>query len=256
MPWFYINIFPCYHYDCCHGDDRTYLNWKQWWFYGGSALSLLSLSLSVSLSLFHFFSLFLSVSLFHLVAPCQVTWYAARFKAWLHCSFPPFFTASNLALLEQKMHCYRTWQPTHRGIKHSSHLLIRDFHSTVCFCCDAKNHIQYCTYMTMKRIFTYVPTDFHYHWTRVDWMSFESQEKCLYVKITRLIRHKGWIALEMEFAQNQNNCMQCRHFFEHSLLQTSNRDTVIPIKVIAHFHKINTAPWNRNCFFQSIWCIF
>lgn len=57
---------------------------------------------------------------------------------------------------------------------------------------------------------------------------------------------------EMEFAQNQNNCMQCRHFFEHSLLQTSNRDTVIPIKVIAHFHKINTAPWNRNCFFQSI----
>lgn len=32
------------------------------------------------------------------------------------------------------------------------------------------------------------------------------QKKWLQKKMNRLIRYKGWAAVEMEFAQNQNNC--------------------------------------------------
>lgn len=50
------------------------------------------------------------------------------------------------------------------------------------------------------------------------------KRKWLQKKINRLIRQIGWAALEMEFAQNQNNYVKSRHFlsiadYEH-LIET------------------------------------
>ncbi len=39
------------------------------------------------------------------------------------------------------------------------------------------------------------------------------QRKWFQGKMNRLIRYKGWAALEMEFAQNQNNCKMQTFFW-------------------------------------------
>lgn len=57
----------------------------------------------------------------------------------------------------------------------------------------------------------------------IEWV-LNPQRKWVQTKMNRLIRYKGWAVLEMEFAQNQNNYVKCRHFlniayYEH-LIET------------------------------------
>ncbi len=73
-------------------------------------------------------------------------------------------------------------------------------------------------------------------------MSFESPEKMVIEENEQANQVERLGCTGNGICSKSKQICKMQTFFEHSLPRTSNRDTVIPIKVIAHFHKINTAP--------------